>query len=846
MSLSATSITLVMGLVATLVSITIFTRPYQLNEPFIPLTGRIISEVKVDGITRLCHDGDETCLLTGLSDSTPSDPNQIVYLKDIPTIEGGKELSKFRTGCGISHATNSAGEIVLFTRVQAGNGLYEVPECSDGEAIIIEANISSITSQLDVEYISNNYITDRCGFSHAYNNATNSIEMDILISGNDGITVDACTDGGPQQIGLNGTAVVNTLDIFHFVSTVLADTCGLMHEYNSTTDMIHSTVQIAGFDGIEIYANCSFPGDPIEIHINGTEVIDNFNLNYLVDSINITYLYEAWFADGCGITTDLTGGLIYNNLDVTSTDGSLSISACNAGDPRDFSLNTVTFARGGTGQTTAPLGNLLVGGGSGWNLFSPGLAGQVVTVNGAGTNLIWTTPDSGVTSVSGSAYIGVTPGDTPTVSLLGTIPITLGGTGLNSIAAGGRLLISHPSNINTLNTISPGSLGQVLTWSAGNTATWQATAAPVDVCTVVCNGATTSWDVTTTGNVDIIQTDASPAGIRIGAGQTFGAGAQDTVLIGGRTNTIGGLRSVSLGGYFKSAGTGPYSFYGPVETAVGSSGSYLFFGTGMNNQITNTGNTNTILNGVDNVIGGSASGHNAIYGGFNNRILSTSTNGYNVVLSAADVEMSSNSVGNVVVNGGFNSATAISLVSVRGVTILSPMPSYGPLTMSNIATSTGNNVNTAYAHNLHVAGGRRYSIGYEDINGGGAAEDIKGNFITYACFTAPCAALFTDSARILIRTDNFFLINGDRKFQLSSQAGGNYPLGMIVEFHIQQSSTDVRITCPGAINCLCGRTGVAPYDCVNTLAYSTRWNRFIIVLTLKDSSIDYWTYMFTE
>jgi hypothetical protein len=113
MVLGVSSLLVVTACVATLTTVIIGSSPTKYADPLIPLTGRLISDVTVDGITCLCHAGDDACLLTGLSVATPDDANQIVYLKDIPTVAGGKELSKFRNGCGMSHSTNTMGDIVL-------------------------------------------------------------------------------------------------------------------------------------------------------------------------------------------------------------------------------------------------------------------------------------------------------------------------------------------------------------------------------------------------------------------------------------------------------------------------------------------------------------------------------------------------------------------------------------------------------------------------------------------------------------------------------------------------------------------------------------------------------------
>ena len=71
--------------------------------------------------------------------------------RDLPGVPNGKELAKFRTGCGITHTTNMMGEIVVSALVEAGPGLAILPGCGDGDPIILSADLSDVTSSLDVE-----------------------------------------------------------------------------------------------------------------------------------------------------------------------------------------------------------------------------------------------------------------------------------------------------------------------------------------------------------------------------------------------------------------------------------------------------------------------------------------------------------------------------------------------------------------------------------------------------------------------------------------------------------------------------------------------------------------------
>lgn len=85
---------------------------------------------------------------------------------------------------------------------------------------------------------------------------------------------------------------------------------------------------------------------------------------------------------------------------------------------------------------------------------SMGGAGQVLTSAGAGSPTYWTTPSGGggggggtVTNVTGTSPVTVTsPTTTPNISL-GTIPTTLGGTGLTTVGTNGQVLSSNGTSL---------------------------------------------------------------------------------------------------------------------------------------------------------------------------------------------------------------------------------------------------------------------------------------------------------------------------------------------------------------------------------------------------------------
>ena len=126
----------------------------------------------------------------------------------------------------------------------------------------------------------------------------------------------------------NGTDIVNDLNI-KYLSTFFQDTCGLDFSYIQSENKISATVKLLGFDGIKVEPDCDNPPDAIKLKLNGTQVAENINLTYVADS---------WFGDGCGVNTSIFNGVIYNNLNLISSDGSLIVGPCSHGQPSAINI----------------------------------------------------------------------------------------------------------------------------------------------------------------------------------------------------------------------------------------------------------------------------------------------------------------------------------------------------------------------------------------------------------------------------------------------------------------------------------------------------------------------------
>jgi len=564
---------------ATFTGVVFYSQP-NVPDPqlLVPLGGRITPNVQIDGVTRLCTAGDELCKVTGSSDATPADADQIVLLRDLPGVPNGKEVAKLRTGCGLTNQVNGNGEIVINTAIEAGPGIAITPGCGDGDPVVISSDASGITPDLNVSYISDNFLTDKCGFAHAYNGMTNAIEAGILIEGVDGILVGPCPDGGAQQLGLNSTAIVENLDINAFHDAYVKPLCGLASAV--VGNAIELSLEIVGEDGVLVGLPCA-DDDPLVIGLNGTAVTASLDVDYIstsiltdgcgiahtltgpTDALQIEFnadiaagsgialsgcspitiavdgndLFTNQFADGCGVDTVYVSGTIRDRLNLANTDGYVVFDPCSDGAPRTINLAQLNTSIGGTGFDTASTGVLLYGNAGAWDLRAPGNPDDVLTM--AGGVPAWLAP-SFVTDVTATAPLSSSGGLTPDISLSGTIPAANGGTGLGAPALGAMLYGDGTQWL----FLPPGMAGDILSISGG-VPTWSASApggpiVPTGTFTVFVDndlgsdtndGLTIGTAVQTlTQAITILNQNAAATGIiSLGTGDMFALGA-DPVL----------------------------------------------------------------------------------------------------------------------------------------------------------------------------------------------------------------------------------------------------------------------------------------------------------------------------
>lgn len=119
---------------------------------------------------------------------------------------------------------------------------------------------------------------------------------------------------------------------------------------------------------------------------------------------------------------------------------------------------TLPIANGGTAVTSAPAnGQLLIGNGTGYTLATLTAGTGVSITNGAGTITI-NAPEVGtVTAVTATAPLASSGGNTPDISLTGTVAVANGGTGQSSYTDGQLLIGNSTGNTLTKATLTAGS-----------------------------------------------------------------------------------------------------------------------------------------------------------------------------------------------------------------------------------------------------------------------------------------------------------------------------------------------------------------------------------------------------
>lgn len=323
---------------------------------------------------------------------------------------------------------------------------------------------------------------------------------------------------------------------------------------------------------------------------------------------------------------------------------------------------TLPVANGGTNVSSTPSnGQLLIGDGTGYTLANL-TAGTGVTITNAAGGITISAPDTGtVTSVTASSPIASSGGNTPDISLTGTVDVSHGGTGQTSYT-NGQLLIGNTTG-NTLNkaTLTAGT-GVTITNGPGTI-----TISAPDVGTVTA--VTASSPLASSGgaspNISLTGTVAIANG---------GTNTTDTPTAGGvvyGTGTAQAYSAAGTAGYFlQSTGTSAPT-WATVSNGTGSPAYYGLFVCTTNQPASGSPTANTanqvlldstpVLNNGVTVSGNNIIIANAGYYLITSElaVVSTSSNQSISVWLAQNGTNIANSAQDVTLTGGANSPQMI-------------------------------------------------------------------------------------------------------------------------------------------------------------------------------------------
>jgi hypothetical protein len=246
-------------------------------------------------------------------------------------------------------------------------------------------------------------------------------------------------------------------------------------------------------------------------------------------------LYFIYNNTSTAITVKVTG-----LTGVSVPAGKKTILVSNGTDIVDATNYVTALAAGTLSLTTA-----LTAANGGTGLTSPGTAGNILTSTGSG----WQSSAAStfVSSVSATSPLSSTGGNTPTLSIGSTIPVTLGGTGVASATAYALLAGGTTSTGAVQSIASVGTSGQLLTSNgAGALPTFQtaAVSSPIATSSIKTSGSGTFTIPTGITTVKVTVVGAGGGGARSGTGAGGGGSTAIKTFTG---LTPGNTLSYSVG-----------------------------------------------------------------------------------------------------------------------------------------------------------------------------------------------------------------------------------------------------------------------------------------------------------
>ncbi len=299
------------------------------------------------------------------------------------------------------------------------------------------------------------------------------------------------------------------------------------------------------------------------------------------------------------IPTDLAGTVAASGFTSATTEVIIDVVGYFSAEAAEGTVTAITAGTGLTGATITTAGTIAIA--VAYQLPQACTNGQVAQSNGTGAWGCVTPGASGgtVTAVGASAPLASSGGNTPNISLTGTVPVANGGTGQTGLAANGVVFGQGAAAVGT----AIGAAGDVLVGTAGAPA-WTGSPSISGSLTLVNPSTASAGNILKGGN---------PFIHNFGVANTFlGEGAGNFTMSGGSNTATGYLALATNSTGTSNTASGPDALgHNTSGSSNTGSGSGVLFSntTGGNNTASGVSALNTNTGGNGNT----ATGVNALY-----------------------------------------------------------------------------------------------------------------------------------------------------------------------------------------------------------------------------------------
>jgi hypothetical protein len=355
----------------------------------------------------------------------------------------------------------------------------------------------------------------------------------------------------------SGATTVNTVPVITGANTITYETVPNAALTNSSVTLGSTSVSLGGTAGSLAGLTSLTTASTIYSYNNGANSVTltapasgvtayTLTLPALAPSSNGQVLsantagVATWSTASVGTVTNITAGSGLSGGSIT-TSGTISLSSINSNNllanisgsvssPSATTLSALIDSAIGSTQ-----GNILYRSGSGWSVLAPGTSGQYLQTQGVSANPQWS-------SVAASA-----------LTLVGTVPVSSGGTGQTAALTQGGVIYSSSST--AMSSTAVGSAGQVLTSTGGGAPSWAAPAGATSVVTTVTSTNSSYYPLF------VSSSSGGTQSLDVGTGLSFDPSTNNlttTTFTGNLIGTVTGASSldVQLSG---GAMTGPLS-----------------------------------------------------------------------------------------------------------------------------------------------------------------------------------------------------------------------------------------------------------------------------------------------